>query len=46
MERFAFVELPMEASPVLCVVQVAQSGDGFDEAPVFLDGFGELVLST
>ena len=38
MEGFAFVELAVDASAVLVVVEVAKQGDGFDDPPVFLDG--------
>ena len=44
-EGFAFVELAVDASAVLLVVEVAKQGDGFDDPPVFLDGSCELVLA-
>ena len=44
-EGFSFVELGVDASSVAFVVEVAEDGRGFDDAAVFLDGSGELVLA-
>jgi len=44
-DGFAFVELVVDSSAVFGVVEPAEDGGGFWDAPVFLDGLGEFVLA-